>query len=264
MFCLNYYPYKDYIREADQLKIKYNSTDPASALTDFLQEYSDKSIVIDVTDNFDEIDAQLFAGLRKKFNNFKLIIRYENENEKQLVKENDIPFFFCNLANSIDKVYGFMKYNPTDIYICEELGFSLDSIAKILHEKGILIRTFPNICQSSFPETDSLLTFFIRPDDIPIYSKYVDVFEFISDEVRQGTIFKIYKQQKWFGDINEIIPTFKGNLDGRYVLNDFAAFRINCGKRCMYKPNSCNICNHIIELSNSFKENNIVLLPQKN
>jgi hypothetical protein len=79
------------------------------------------------------------------------------------VQKNQIPFFFCNFVTTIDKMYGLMKYHPTDMYICEELGFNLKNIAKILHENNILLRTFPNICQTSFPETDGLLSFFIRP-----------------------------------------------------------------------------------------------------
>jgi hypothetical protein len=38
-----------------------------------------------------------------------------------------------------------------------------------------------------------LKTFFVRPEDIPIYGVFVDVFELIADEERQKVIFKIYK-----------------------------------------------------------------------
>ena len=68
------------------------------------------------------------------------------------------------------------------MYICEELGFSLDKISDILHSNNIKVRVIPNICQSSFSETNSLLTFFIRPEDIKYYIKYVDVFELLTDE----------------------------------------------------------------------------------
>lgn len=227
-----------------------------------MTEYNDKSIVIDVTDSFDITDCRLFEGLKNKFHNFKLIIRYENTEVLNMIQKAQIPFFFKNLANTIDQVYGFMRYHPTDMYICEELGFSLDKISKILHDKNIKVRVFPNICQSSFPETPSLFTFFIRPDDIPAYSQFVDVFELVSDKSRQKTVLKIYKQHKWFGEISEIIPTFKGRLDAKFLLNDFGAFRSVCGKRCLYKQNSCNICSRMLELSETMKENDIVALPQ--
>ena len=231
-------------------------------MVSFLTKYSDKSIVIDVTENFDDTDAQLFQGLCEKFNNFKIIIQYENELHLELVQKYKIPFFFTNFVTTIDKLYGFLKYKPTDMYICEDLGFSINKVSAILHEHNIKVRVFPNICQSSFPETPSLLTFFIRPDDIPVYEPFVDVFELISDKSRQGIIFKIYKQHKWFGEVNEIIPTFKDNLDSRFLLNDFGVFRTHCGKRCLYKPGSCDICSRMVDLAAAFKENNIVAIPQ--
>jgi hypothetical protein len=79
------------------------------------------------------------------------------------------------------------------MYICEELGFSLDKISKILHDNNVRVRVFPNICQSSFPETPSIKTFFIRPDDITVYATFVDVFELISDKERQRVLYKVYK-----------------------------------------------------------------------
>jgi hypothetical protein len=64
----------------------------------------------------------------------------------------------------------------------------------LLHHNNIKLRVFPNICQSSFSETPSIKTFFIRPEDISIYSTFVDVFELITDEEREQVIYKIYKQ----------------------------------------------------------------------
>ena len=87
------------------------------------------------------------------------------------------------------------------MYICEELGFSLDKISTLLHSNNVKVRVMPNLCQSSFPETPSLLTFFIRPEDIAVYSEFVDVFELISDKVHQQVIYKIYKQGYWAGPV---------------------------------------------------------------
>lgn len=175
----------------------------------------------------------------------------------------EIPHFFINPITTIDQLNGMLKYKPTDMYICEELGFSLDKVSTLLHNNNIKVRVFPNICQSSFSETPSIKTFFIRPEDIDIYSIFVDVFELISDKERQEILFKVYKQEQWFGKIQEIIPTFKGELDSKYLLNTFGVIRSRCGKRCMYKPESCSICDRFIELSDTFKENKIVIRKAK-
>ena len=257
MFCLNFYPSQKYIQKAQEFKIKYRPAD--RTLEDFLSMYIDKSIVIDVSESFEDIDAALLKGLYNKYKNIKIIFNFNNKEHLSRAIESQIPYFFTNPVTTIDQLYGLMKYNPTDMYICEQLGFSLDKISKILHDNNIKVRVFPNICQSSFSETPSMKTFFIRPEDISIYSNFVDVFELVSDIERQQILFKIYKQEKWAGKIQEIIPTFKDELDSRYILNTFGAIRCMCGKRCLYKPGSCGICDRFIEVADTFKNNKIVI-----
>jgi len=175
------------------------------------------------------------------------------------VQQYEIPYFFINPVTTIDQLYGLILYHPTDMYICEELGFYLDKISAILHKNNIKIRVFPNICQSSFIETPSLKTFFIRPEDISIYANFVDVFELLIDKDKQQILFKIYKQEKWAGKLKDIIPTFKGDLDSRYLLGNFGAIRAKCGKRCLYKPGTCTICDRFNEVADTFKNNKIII-----
>ena len=261
MFCLNYYPSQKYLQDADELKIRYRPAD--RTLKDFLEAYQNKTIIIDVTDSFEEVDAQLLKGLYDKYKNIKIIFDFYNKEFLARAQQIEIPFFFTNLITTIDQLHGLLKYNPTDMYICEELGFSLEKISKLLHNNNVRVRVYPNICQSSFPETPSIKTFFIRPEDISAYSAFVDVFELISDESRQQTLFKIYKQEKWFGKIKELIPTFKGELDSKYILSSFGTIRSKCGKRCMYQPDRCSICDRFLELADTLKENNIIVRKEK-
>ena len=261
MFCLNYYPSQKYLQDADELKIRYRPAD--RTLKDFLEVYQNRTIIIDVTDSFEEVDAQLLKGLYDKYKNIKIIFDFYNKGFLTRAQQIGIPFFFTNLITTIDQLHGLLKYNPTDMYICEELGFSLDKISKILHDNNVRVRVFPNICQSSFPETPSIKTFFIRPDDITVYATFVDVFELISDKERQRVLYKVYKQEKWFGKIKDIIPSFKGELDSKYLLNNFGMIRSRCGKRCLYKQGSCAICDRFLELAGTFEDNKIVVHKQK-
>ncbi len=262
MFCLNYYPFQKYIQDAEQLKIKYRAAD--RTLEDFLKKYQDKSIVIKIQEPFEDTDAVLLKGLFDKYQNLKLIIDFDYKQGLSLIQQYQIPFFFSNPVGSIDILYGFLKYQPTDMYICEELGFFLDKVSKILHKNNIKVRVYPNICQSSFSDTPSLKTFFIRPDDIPVYKVFVDVFELISDPERQQVLYKIYKNEKWFGKINEIIPSFKDELDNKYLFNtSFGVIRSSCGKRCLYKPGTCDICNRFIDVAKTLENKHIVVLKRK-
>ena len=261
MFCLNYYPSQKYIQDADELKIKYRRSD--RTLPDFLEKYKNKIIIIDVSDSFEENDAQLLKELYQKYKNIKVIFNFNNNIYLSRVRKYEIPYFFSDPVTTIDQLHGFLNYYPTDMYICEELGFSLEKISKLLHDNNVRVRVYPNICQSSFPETPSIKTFFIRPEDISAYSAFVDVFELISDESRQQTLFKIYKREKWFGKLKDLIPTFKGELDSKYILSSFGEIRSRCGKRCMYQSDRCSICDRFLELADTLKENNIIVRKEK-
>lgn len=258
MFCLNYYPFHKYFKQVDQLKIKYNRKD--DTLPDFLKQYNNKTIIIDATQGLNQFDLKLFEAIYQENQNFKLVIDYFNENSAfDLIRSLKIPFFFANFVSTVDQMIGLAKYQPTDMYICQELGFSLNKVSSFLHENNIRIRVIPNICQSSFPETPSLKTFFIRPEDIDIYSEYVDVFQIVSDEIRQQVLYNIYKKGVWTGYINEIIPSFKQDIDNRYILNSFGEIRRRCGKRCMYNPKNCLICDRYIDLTSSLEASHAIV-----
>ena len=263
MFCIKYYPFEDHVKNADQIIIQYSEiAETPSQIEKYLIEFKDKTIIFKIGYNFDAADCRLFQKLHKKYNNFKLRVFSVYKTQVNMIKESRIPFFFSDYVTEIDKLYELIKYEPTDIYVCGQLGFSLDKISKILHQNNIKVRVFPNICQSSSIETPGILTFFIRPEDIPFYSHYVDVFEIKADQKSQETILKVYQQNKWFGDINQIIPSFNGSLDSRFILGSFGAFRATCGKRCLYEVGSCNICPRTVQLAETFKKNNIVAIPQ--
>jgi len=86
----------------------------------------------------------------------------------------------------------------------------------------------------------------------------------VSDSERQQVLYKIYKDEKWFGKINEVIPSFKGELDNKYIFDiSFGIIRSSCGKRCLYKPGTCDICNRFTEVAKTLEDNHIVVLKHK-
>jgi ribosomal protein L44E len=142
----------------------------------------------------------------------------------------------------------------------------LKLISQKAKEKGKRIRCFCNICQSTWADTPSLKTFFIRPEDIPFYSNYVDTFLFAVDErdhVRINTLYKIYaKQQKWFGQLKELILRYTGEEDSRFILPIFAEKRSKCGKKCIL-DNPCQICDRIVTLGDSIRAKNLIIKTSK-
>lgn len=255
MFCLTYYPLNNnyYLQDVQELKITYNPRDKQN-LKALLEKYKDKTIIIKITETIEEIEIQLLKQYYEEYSNIKLIFDFNNKQNLERIQRSEIPFFFSNYVTHFDQIAVYSQYNPTDMYICEELGFFLNKISESLHEKNIRVRVFPNICQSSILEIEDIKTFFIRPEDIKIYKEFVDVFELVSDAQRQQTIYRIYKKGKWIGNLNEIIPSFKTPLNNNYLLNNFGKIRCKCQKRCSLNEKKCSLCNQFLTIANIIEE----------
>lgn len=211
---------------------------------------------------------QIIEGLRERYPECNLVIclsKYTPNLEK-LFAEKGIPHYYQDFVNTWDKFEGFLSLDVTDIFVVEELAFSALFLSKKAKEKNKALRVFCNVCQSSWRDTPSLKTFFIRPEDINLYASFFDTFEFFynyEDANEINTFYEIYaKDKKWFGRLDEIIIGYKGEEDSRFFLPDFAEFRIKCQKKCLYSS-FCNLCNRIKELSETLKEKDLIVQIDK-
>lgn len=84
----------------------------------------------------------------------------------------------------------------SDIYITNDLAFDLNTLSKEVHKinNKCQIRVYCNIAQSALvlQEQNSLKSFFIRPEDVDLYEKYIDVLEFYGVDEKLETYYKIY------------------------------------------------------------------------
>ena len=178
-YCLNYKPYKDKeYKDVDELKIKYNPDD--KSLFDFLQKYKDKviNIYVSAAQLQDKSNIRLFKGfIAKGCTNFKLIITFMQDNRESVdaLKAEKIPFFFSSVAADWQTFYLLLSYGPTDIYILGGLGFELDKLSKIAQAHNCSLRIFPNVCGPDTFNDKGLKNFYVRPEDINFYSRFVSV-----------------------------------------------------------------------------------------
>lgn len=242
---------------ADEIIIKYFTK--SVELIDFAKNLNEKQrLVVNITELKNKEDSlNIFKGAVAAHPNFALLTSIEDKNIIDYSEEN-IKFFFVEGAGTIDELLGQIRSGVSDIYIINELGFSLGKVAPMCHDKGIQIRVYPNVAQSSskFP-IDTVKKFFIRPEDLDAYEKYVDVYEFFGPLEKQDVLYSIYKDEKWLGDLNLLILGLEEHLPSYAVLPSFGQFRSECGKRCGYNPNSCNICGILANVSKELEEKNI-------
>ncbi len=176
-----------------------------------------------------------------------------------IIKKNNFNFYFFTKISDFDTLHGLIKYDPTSVFIANELCFDLARVRKVIEKskKDIKIRTLVNISQTSWIYTPSIKTFFIRPEDVDFYSKYIDIYEFFGDYKKQNTLFEIWAfDKKWDGKLKEIISGFTDDVDNSYIVNErFAEARSTCRKNCL-SGGTCLICDKTVELAKTIKESN--------
>lgn len=268
-YCVDYKRHFKYLDEVDELTIRYNPED--ETLEEFLQLYKNKRINITIQDEKDFIEnnrIEVFKNIATENPDLDFVLILQSLKKSAAAKEIyniivncgvPIKYFFFAMVGNWDTLWGYIKYNPSDMYIVESLGFEIDKVAKVLHDKNIKIRTFANVAQSPWKEIDPLRKFFIRPEDIQLYDPYIDVIEFFGRHNSIETLYKIYaKDKQWFGPLNELILDFDSDIDNRFIIPHFGLYRLKCGKRCL-KGDKCKICDATYQLSNTLKENKILV-----
>ena len=269
-YCINYRRGFKYIKDVDEINIDYNPKD--TTLGQFMQKHKDQRINIYIN----HVDDFIANDRVKLFNqlvidnpdiDFALVLPGIKNNSKaeeayNIIKEYNIKYYFFEMVTNWDMLWGYIVYNPSDMFIAEELGFELDTVAEVLHSFGIKIRAFANVAQSSWKHTPALKKFFIRPDDIDIYEQYIDVIEFFGKEKSIETLYRIYAiDKKWAGPLNEVISDFDSDIDSRFIIPIFAEKRLSCGRRCL-KGHSCQVCEAIERLSKTLENNSIRILTK--
>lgn len=271
-YCLPYIRDSKYMAEVDEIIIPFQLKD-----IHFIKSLTSKEkilksvIIIEVQDSDEFVNNKcidIFKSLKEDYTNIDFKLKFSNPdtflNETlQECKKCGIPFFFDTYANSWDIFHGLIDLGVSDIYVVEEMGFSLNKLGAIAHASDISIRVFGNVAQSGWREERSIKSFFIRPEDVAIYEQCVDVIEFYGENNVQEVSYKAYaKDGIWFGDLREIIIGLDVEADSRFIVPMFAEARLDCEKKCQ-KLRPCNICTRIVDNSKVLEANGFVVRHNK-
>ena len=265
-YCLPYDGSK-IMSELDELIIAYDNNVDEAIQRVLSRELVPKSRIIFAVKNIREFKEnnqhKFFIELKndKKYNEYNFALKFPRESKDfydiyEELKENDIPFFFDSYVRDWDTLYYYINLGVSDVYIVEALAFELNLLGPVAHEKGISIRAFANVCQGLPADSNPLKSFFIRPEDVFVYEKYIDVLEFYGEPNIQQVAYKVYAHdKKWSGSLNELIIGLEKDIDNRQIIPIFGAMRTKCGKRCI-KGQTCSICNHTEAIATHMAKNN--------
>ena len=262
--CINWrksFKYKQYV---DEFNIEFKNK--KQQLLNFLDTYAiSQRVNLQINQNITNTELDLIFALKEKYNiAICLMFPYNHDIYSLLInkiKINDIPFYFSYPITTIEELIGYINLGVSDVFVSGNLGFNLKAVHKLTktQTQNIQVRCYPNICQNKiwFPIEGGLKDFFIRPEDIDLYSKYIDVIEFWNSEDKQNILYKIYFQtREWDGNLQEIIQRLQIPLNSYYILGDeFANRRMNCEQKCL-QGKSCYLCNRLVQLAKAIEENN--------
>lgn len=241
-------------------------------IVDFIKENFEQKqrIVINFEDKYvSELReaVPVLLELKKVHSNFTVKMNIQTQKAfAEYLQEKKIPYFFSTFCNSWDCLYAYSLLGVSDVYVTEELCFNLKDVKAFCEPRRIKVRVFPNVAQVSGKNTSGIIPdikkFFIRPEDIPTYEKYVDICELWCPLEKQSVMYEIYKSEQWLGDLSEIISSFNTKIPNTGFLPHFAGSRLNCKKRC-YKG-KCQICETMAEIAYMMLEDGVeVVTPRQ-
>lgn len=260
-YCIQYHKSFRYLDKINEIIITYK--DKEITVVDFLKTIDENiRVILDISQTKVDIDSNLqcFLAARGVHKNLAIKISLDNKDAAMDLYEHNIPFFFDTLVDNWDTVISFIKYNVSDIYIVNELGFELKDIAELCHNNKVKVRVFPNVAQTSskINNIDTIKSFFIRPEDIELYEPYVDVCEFFGPLDRQSVLYDIYTDKRWHGNLEQLIIGLKTSINNKNIIPAFGEKRVNCKKKCY--QNNCALCDKILLFVNQLDKANLELV----
>lgn len=268
-YCFNYDIRSEKISTLNEINIKFNPKD-IKVLFDYMLEHNYQRInarIVDINNIFD-------YNLLEKFENFKsdnpkidfaIILPKYDLNLAQICQQKGLKFFFDIVVRDWETFNAFAEAGVSDIILVEQMMFEIKEASAAAHKRGIKIRTFPNIAQKKYEETNSIKCFFIRPEDVDLYEGLVDVMDIYSiEEINQDVVLEIYRTDKqWWGPLREIIIGLDSSIDGRYIIPRFGERRLGCNRKC-FKGQNCDICNEVEKLSQNLHKAGLIIQYEKN
>ncbi len=262
------------LEKIDEIDIDWDPQD--LTLLEFLQKYKNKRINIIINNNEDFEKYKLLskiATFKEEFPELDIAFAFRYNLVElfpevlEQIKQKNIKFYYNYAICDWEEFNVWMKSGISDMVIGNQLCFELEKCRMLANEYGFRLRTDIGVVQKKYITTEDYCSFFIRPEDIDKYSKFIDVFNLYFSKLENprdlNVLFDIYSNDKyWYGNLQEILPQLINPLDSRCLLSSFVNNRINCGRKCL-SGSSCKICKNQMNLAKTLSDNNLMLEDKK-
>ena len=249
-YCLRYTNITTKLAKADEITIKYIAD---KGLVKFIEKYNTQRInlLIDPT-QFEDIEMRKLAAIRSTYPDYKFAAALTAYDETLMnkLKASNIPFYIAAPCQNWEEFYLLLTIGASDINLSGPLAFELPKVKRVLEslDQKPQIRVTPNKTENLNPNTNSLIGFFIRPEDVELYEDYIDILDFEGLDM-QDIFFGIYAERKRFiGKLNQCIYGIKEDVDNSGLIPLFGKRRMSCGRQCL-SGGHCHRCFDLAAIS---------------
>lgn len=169
---------------------------------------------------------------------------------KKLIKDGYNAFVKFPVADW-ETLHSFISMGVSDIYVDSCLGFQLGKVASLCADKGIRIRVSPSLSPTAAITGLKPNSFFIRPEDLSLFDKYIDIIDFkVTNQEKEDALFSIYKRGNFIYNLKDLLDDCTFSVPNPYLKPEFGQARVNCGQRCLIPGHSCHLCETQVQLTN--------------
>ena len=240
-YCLKYTNLCKNLSKVDEIQIQYIED---RGLLKFMEKFAKQRIILAVGGELPESELNKLKAIHKQYPEYRFAVGFKDKatcNYEGLVAAG-IDFFIREPCQNWEYLTWLLKIGVSDVNLSGALAFEFPKVKYLLdrQDRKVNARITPNIVQSILPETDSLVKFYIRPEDMEIYEQYIDILEFEGLE-HQDTFLDIYQRKIFIGNLNQCIYNFSDKVDNKGLSTLFGERRVSCGQQCL-KGGRCRRC----------------------
>ena len=268
-YCIPYYRNSKYKDTIDEVSVLATEKDELLGIQNFLKTrdpiqrvfFTFRNIFYHLTD----VDFTLLAAVLKD-KNYTICWQEANLDDMdcayiaETCKQYGLNFCFSKIAYAADVLRGMSELGVSDVYISGDLGFDMPTVRRVKRKYSVLIRAYPDICQSEWRSLSPEYTFWIRPEDQDAYSE-IDVLQTwmgVKGQIYADVWYQVYGiEKKWLGDLTKLISGLfidrdSRNIDSRCFTEHFAEQRRKCARECL-KTSQCVFCKEAVLMAQNIR-----------
>lgn len=252
------------LRKASEIRVDYKDIE---RLADFVTEDWTCTADINIYIPRDQLIDWNKINIYK--NNLNIILAFEDTFSFKNAAEQGYKYFWSYPVTTWYELRGLIDLGVCQVLLDAPLYFQLPRVKRACGD--IEIRLVVNRCFNNYmPRKEGVCGTYVRPEDVEIYSEYVDHMEFDTDHLqKEATLWNVYNEGRWPGNLNLLLDYLVENVDNRglnilpsFEEKVFAKRRINCGQRCQEDSGNCHFCYSVFKLVNAIDKNKDWILAQ--